>query len=452
MEGKKIVVASLMLGLPAMSLAGLDDYTLRRLPATLGNEFMNPAGNIRHFVPTSVNDAGLLAGFRLTFVPEGGGGTSGIVGEVSYIYDLNTRTYVAKTIRNISITYIGDQNYIGKRLTRNGSNRWQTLRCPLSGLIQNTDGTWSNNACDIIDNDLVDNYTPLDNFGFRSELYHTANVTTLPFMSSNISTPEGSSFVVDIPDNNDNHPDGDEGTIYFSNGDSYHFVINEAPFDSIDDGAYRVFESGGNVSLYHAQNDEGNLSAPSSFSSYTMSSNGFSLDQEYESSLTDSTGYVATPLAISRDGKVVTTAGYCASFVNCAVPDVGIDMWAKMADAGIADPQAGVSNPPELLSRFLSDSGLLAVQVCSASDEAPCAKAFVMDLTESDPDFVSPFIYSEQKFGEVSAVDHLFPMKLGYADRASMPQRIHMSPNGDYIVAVTKLNDGRIARYSFVKE
>ena len=452
MDGRNLVVASLILGLPAIGLAGLDDYTLRRLPATLGNEVINQAGNIRHFVPTSVNDAGLLAGFRLTYVPEAGGGTSGVVGEVSYIYDLNSRTYMAKTIKNISITYIGDQDYIGKRLTRNGTDRWQTLRCPMSGLIQNPDSTWSNNACDVIDNDLIDGYTPLNNFGFRSELYHTANVTTLPFMTSNISTPEGTSFVIDIPANNDNHPDGDEGTIYFSSGESYRFVINEAPLSSIDNGAYKVFEDGGEVSLYHAQNNENNPALPSTFSSYTISSEGFSLEQQYDSSLTDSTGYVATPIAISRNGKVVTTAGYCASFLNCGVPDVGVDLWAKMADAGISGPPLDLSNPPELLSRNLSDNGVLAIQVCSAESEAPCAKAFVMDLEESSPAFVSPFVYSEQKFGEVAVVEHLFPMKLGYADRASMPQRLHISPNGHYIVAVTRLDNGKIARYSFIKK
>ena len=455
MSMKRTFLGMLIVGLPVTVMAGLDDYTLRRLPATLANEVVNPAGNIRHFVPTSVNDNGLLAGFRLTFVPDEDGGTTGVLGEVGYIYDLNSRTYIAKTITNISITYIGEQVYIGKRLTRNGSNRWQTLRCPLSGLVQNENGTWSNPGCEIIDNDLVDNYLPLDDFGNRSELYHTANVANIPFIGLSTSTPGGASFVYDLPDNNDPQPDGDEGTLYFEDGTQYHFVINDAPVSAIDDGAFALVNSGGGEQMYHAFSSPDSPSLPITLDLYDVDQTGFSLVSSYQSGMTDSSGYVASPVAVSRNGKVLSTAGLCYGFSACTTPDVSIDLWQAFADAGLVEVVNGLpdyANPPGAVSSYLSDDGVLAMMSCPAALNDLCVSAFVLDTKDATPLLESPFDYSEQKFGEVAVLDNLFPIKLGFGNLVSVPQRLHMSPNGKYIVAVTKLDDGRVARYSFIRK
>lgn len=455
MSVTRMLSGVMLAGLPVLTLAGLDDYTLRRLPATLGNEVVNAAGNIRHFVPTSVNDDGLLAGFRVTFFPDTDGGTTGIVGEVSYIYDLNSRAYVAKTIQNISITYIGEQVYIGKRLTRDGSNKWQTLRCPLSGLVQNPNGTWANNACDLLDDDLIDDYLPLDDFGNRSELYHTANVANVPFIGLRTSTPGGANFVYDFPDNNNTQPNGDEGTFYLEDGSSYHFVINDAPMSSIGDGAFTVFHDGTNQQLYHAFTNPDVPSDPATYNLYTVSSAGFLLNNSHTSSVTDSSGYVAYPLAVSRNGEVLSTAGLCYSFISCSTPDLAIDLWQSFMETGLVADVSGVpdySNPPTLVSSSLSDDGVLAVMGCLASETPPCTRAFVLDTQDVSPGFESPFTYTEAKFGEVAAVSNLFPIKLGMANVVSVPQRVHMSPNGRYLVAVTKLSDGRVARYSFIRK
>ena len=75
-----------------------------------------------------------------------------------------------------------------------------------------------------------------------------------------------------------------------------------------------------------------------------------------------------------------------------------------------------------------------------------------MDVNDGDPKFESPFQYSEQKFSEVAVTSHLFSHKLGVSPVSSLPQRLHMSPSGEYIVAVTRLDNGQIARYSFIKK
>ena len=335
----KYAVAMFAVTLPTCSFAALDDYVLRRLPASVGNEFVNPAGNVRQFVPTSVNDSGLLAGFRLTHVPESDGGSAGVVGELSYIYDLNSRSYVAKVINDISIVYMGGDSYIGKRLTRDGSNRWQTLRCPISGLVQNQNETWDNPGCQLIDNDLIDDFTVLENFGFRSELYQFANTTTLPTFIGNVATDQGSVFVADIPDQQDTHPNGDEASFYFSDGTSYKFVINDAPVSSLTDGAYRLVQSGSEVKLLSAKHDVSSQANPAFYRTYTVSSSGFELDAETYVGTIDSSGYVSTPLAISVQGSVINTAGYCADFDSCSSPSIGIDMWEEFSSINLPDHQ-----------------------------------------------------------------------------------------------------------------
>lgn len=368
----KYIAAVFAVALPISSFAALEDYVLRRLPASIGNEFLNPAGNLRQFVPTSVNDSGLLSGFRLTHVPENDGGNAGVVGEVSYIYDLKSRSYLAKVVNDISIVFIGDDNYIGKRLTRDGSNRWQTLRCPISGLVQNQNDTWDNPGCQLIDNDLIDDFTVLENFGFRSELYQFANITTLPTFIGNVATGQGSVFVADIPDQQDTHPNGDEASFYFSDGASYKFVINNAPVNSLTDGAYRLVQSGSDVKLLSAKFDGSSQANPAVYRTYIVSSSGFELESETYAGTTDSTGYVATPLAVSVQGGVINTAGYCADFDSCSSPSIGIDMWAEFSSINFTGSSGSA---PDITGSFLGSNGMYSVLGCEQGEQAPCVKS-----------------------------------------------------------------------------
>src|SRR5690606_10289794 len=105
----KLGVAAAATAMMAMSAhAGLEHYKLFRVPAATGNEFTNAVGDTRQFVPTSINNNGLLAGTRLTWTPDGNGGVVQMKGQASYIYDLNTRSFVADYIKLMAITHIGD--------------------------------------------------------------------------------------------------------------------------------------------------------------------------------------------------------------------------------------------------------------------------------------------------------------------------------------------------------
>lgn len=448
---KLVTVAAFAMGAVAgIAEAGLDNYTLRRLPAALGNEFTNGNGDTRQFIPTSISNSGLLAGTRITWTPDGNGGIADLKGQASYIYDLNTRTYIADNIRLMAITHITDDSYIAKRLHPAGT-RWQTYRCPISGLVQITNHVgamvWDNPQCTLIDNDALDADIPETDF---QGAFVYVNGFYRPQEEWRASNEQGSTIVADYPSDFDT---GVPQPVYYrANGTVQAYSGND---DVILTGIFQrqthpdnfvlqTVEGGDDVmmALYPTDGTAPAEIVKAIFSgtSTTPALETYPVTWQYPGT----TEYQEV-MSVSPAGDVMTFGGVCQvvtpndGCVNRQDMDLNAIGVALGADAANAEPQ------------ILNDE-IILVRSCSQQSDPQCSgSVYLLDVATEALAKLDDLVLN--KFGEQLspiATTYSFP-KFGVVSAVSpMPARVLVSKNGRYLVWVSRDNGGVLRRYSVV--
>lgn len=212
---KKIIPFLLFTSLVTPVAAEISDYDIRRLPASVANEFQNANGDTRLFIPTSINNQGHLSGMRLTLKQGANPEIENDFTEASYIYDLNNRNFIAQSIPGTSIVQIGEGYYISKRLHPSG-NRWQTFRCGYS-LEGNNEIIPNNNpACELIDNDYI-GYTAVNLNPATWRNLYKISLILLKNAAPRVTTFNGDAFVADFTNDPENAV---KANIYLKNGNS----------------------------------------------------------------------------------------------------------------------------------------------------------------------------------------------------------------------------------------
>ncbi|MBL4570286.1 MAG: hypothetical protein JKY21_03915 [Alcanivorax sp.] len=433
---KRIAFFLVLNALFSAAYASVGDYDLRRLPASLGNEFTNANGHVRQFMPTTINNQGLMAGTRMTWIPDGNGGVSAIQGQASYIYDLESRSYVADFIVNMAITYIGDSSYIAKRLHPAGT-RWQTYRCPISGLVEDMSrGVWENPSCTLLDNDYLDQQIPQSDWAGAFLLFNVVRAGGDQVYGSN---PEGSTVVMDFPDDFYNGNSG-EYTYYRHDGVSVH--SSEAPqsWNNLADNPVSIMhfghESGSDV-VYTAQ-DANSSSSPAKVLRYQMPDNLTDpvVSQTVIDWIDPSTGEYVNVAAINESGDVLTERGICSLSDGCNSKN-NIDFTGS----------AGAIGP-----FLMFDDEVLAARYCSNGAGSDCLSDFILyDVGSEQSSFLSDLVFD--KFSEVLDYDtpvFTLPVFATVID-SDLDGRMIFSRNGKYLVFLVRDVGGSINRYVMKK-
>jgi hypothetical protein len=442
---KELIMIKRIVGVFSISLlfssayASVNDYDLRRLPASLGNEFTNASGHVRQFMPTTINNAGLMAGTRMTWNPDGNGGVSAIQGQASYIYDLENRSYVADYIVNMAITYIGDSSYLAKRLHPAGT-RWQTYRCPISGLVEDLGrGVWENPSCDLLDNDYLDQQVPQADWAGSFLMF---NVMRAGFDQAFGSNPEGSTIVMDYPDDFYNSA-ADKYTYYSHSGTSVH--SSEAPqswvnlTDNGNPNSIMFFGyEGGNDVIYTAEEADSSVS-PANVLRLEIPNDTLDpvVSQTEIEWIDPSTGEYVDVAAINESGDVLTKNGVCNLSDGC-LSKTNID-FSGLTTGG--DMQG---------STFMSyfDDEVFVIPYCFSEPEGSCQSEVILyDVGSDQPFYLSDLVFN--KFSEMLDYEEsvfTFP-NFGAVVGSSLDARVVFSRNGKYLVFLVRDVSGSINRY-----
>lgn len=448
---KLFQVAAFAMGAAAgIAEAGLDNYSLRRLPAALGNEFSNANGDTRQFIPTSISDSGLLAGTRLTWTPDGNGGIADLKGQASYIYDLNTRTYVADNIRLMAITHITNDNYVAKRLHPAGT-RWQTYRCPISGLVQITTSAgalvWDNPSCVLIDNDALDAGIPQTDFQ-GAFLY--VNGVYRPGEEWRGSNEQGSTIVANYPDDFDSELP--QPVYYRANGTVQTYTgTDDVVLTGIfqrqthpDNFILQTVRGADDVLVAHYPTDG---TAPAEIVKAVFS--GTSTVPTIETYPVDwqapGGGEYLDVVSVSPAGDVMTFAGVCQVLapndgcVNQTTIDFSTLAAGLGADASAAEPQ-------------ILNNEIILVRSCDQQSDPQCSgSVYLFDISTQLLEKLDNLVLG--KFGEQLnpiATTYSFPKFGAVAAVSPIPGRILSSKNGRYLVWVSRDSGGVLRRYSVV--
>ena len=435
MKTIKTASAAILLSAYGVAFSGIDDYELRRLPISVGNEFSNSVGDTRQFIPTSINNNGLMAGTRLTWRPDGNGDALSVTNQASYIYDLESRAYLASPIAGMAITFIGDTDYIGKKLHSNGL-RWQTWRCPISGLVEDVArGVWTNPACVLIDNDYLDQDVAAGDWaGFFvfGNFYRAANDLVKG------SNSKASSLVMDLPDDFD----GDEletTNYYKSDGTVKNSVeLSQDPmWESLGDAGsngFSLFSFENGHDVFYVMGAPDSSVTPGKVYRAEVGVSDFNLSvTETEINWVDiGTGEYVAPLAVNESLDVFTTHGVCNLYDGCSTKQ-------SFAAEKFFPVNSSSTN-------FIFDDEVVVSETCAFG--SACAP----DLYFYDIETDSEFSFSNkvfQKFSEdldLTAITYAFPGFLAVA-KAGSPGIMRFSRNGKYIVVVARDVGGLFRNY-----
>lgn len=437
----KRIMAIIVLWLIASSTwAALDDYTLRRLPISLARQFEDVNGNLRVILPSYVNDNGIMGGIRLTWErpidAEGnpGPGVTRLVNQSGYLYDLNTRTFIAQHIAGQIITYVANDSYISKRL-HPGMRRWQTYRCPISGLVQRPDSTvYDNPACVLIDNDLLNQTPPQGSLeAYWASQYITVNMLGVSGFGYGATNAAGSSVVWDL---DDNHPSGGEDryNLYRANGQA--IPVDDAFYTAagIDpDPTYGVVTmfglSDSRDTAWIGVHTDG--TGPASVHRVQLRDDGTPETTTIQLNQIGAGGAYADVFGISKNGLVVTGAGTCTFATGCTdlVP--------------FTTPVEFTGTSPLLLNN--------AIWVGANLPEMPSGFA-VIDLRGAQPESIDPLAMILARFNETpvtSGGSFVFPQTTQY--NGAMSASISVSESGNHLVFALKTQENGYRVYYFRK-
>ena len=425
--------------------AGLENYKLFRLPASTGNEFTNAVGDTRQFVPTSINNSGLLAGTRLTWTPDGNGGVVQMKGQASYIYDLNTRSFVADYIKLMAITHIGDTHYIGKRLHPNGK-RWQTYRCPISGLVQDASGNWENPSCVLINNDYLDqNFSSGDWAG----LFLFVNNLFKPAGGELISSNElSSSIVMDFDDDMINN-DG-IGIYYRADGSQItytdsHAFLTQAFGKPTYESNLALQTSEGTSDIFVATYPVDNVTQTPAQVSFLTYPAGISVPdvQHIDIDWIDSaTGQLVEVYGVNASGNVLTSAGVCRidKIAGTCADQTAIDYLSVASRIG---------NDAAKMGAAIANDEIIVAKSCTEANDPDCSGTIY--FYEIDDDLVVNLSTAiATKFSEnlsPMTATYEYPTFLAVTSVNAVPAGMISSRNGLYHVLVSRDTSGVLRRY-----
>lgn len=312
---KKTIPFLLLASITTPVTAQISDYELRRLPASVANEFQNANGDTRLFIPTSINDQGHLSGMRLTLKQGADPNIENDFIEASYIYDLNNRQFIAQSIPGTSIVHIGTGHYISKRFHPNG-NRWQTYRCNYSATINNEIVPPNNPACTLIDNDYLGNAAVTSSPATWRNLYKVS-LMILKNAAQRVTTKDGDTLVADFTDDPQN---AIKVNVYLKNGPT---VTSDSIISSLKANGFPDMDSNTLESSYGSLNNL-TSSSPSLFLSipsgqqFRPTKIDLTTMQVTESlSQIDQSDPITNPIGISQSGSVYYAGGHCNSSDLC---------------------------------------------------------------------------------------------------------------------------------------
>lgn len=435
MKIPKMTCVVSLFSLYGLASAGISDYELRRLPISVGNEFSNSVGDTRQFIPSSINNNGLMAGTRLTWRPDGNGGVVSVTNQASYIYDLESRSYVASPIAGMAITSIGDADYLGKKLHPNGL-RWQTWRCPISGLVEDTArGVWTNPGCDLIDNDYLDqDVAPADWAGFFifGNFYRSGNDLA---KGGNAQT---SSFVMDLPDDFDGG--GQETTNYFKsdgafkNSNELAQDPNWAALAGVGSEAFSIFTYENGHDVFYVMGQPNSSVEAGKVYRGQVGLNDFSLSVSETSIdwLDVNTGDYVTPLAVNESLDVFTSRGVCSLIDGCSNK-------TEFNGNNFFPVEGNINN-------FFFDKEVVISEACSSG--GPCdVDLYFYEIATGDEFGLSDKVF--QKFNEdldLESITYTFPGFMAVV-QANSPAIMRYSRNGKYVVVVARDVSGVFRNY-----
>jgi len=323
---KKIMVITAIWLSASSAWASLDDYTLLRLPASLAKQFEDVNANLRVIMPSYINDNGIMGGIRLTWerpLDEQGNpdkGVTRLVNQSGYLYDLNTRTFIAQHIAGQIVTYVSSDSYISKRLHPN-TRRWQTYRCPISGLVQRPESAlYDNPGCVLIDNDFL-NQTPAEGTleAYWASQYITVNMLGASGFSYSATNSAGSSVVWDLDDNYPAYEE-DRYNLYRANGQT--IPMDETFYAS---AGINLDQPYGTVTTFGLSDAKDTAwigvrtdgSFPASVYKVQIQENGSLQTTSTQLNQIVSDGAYADVYGISKSGLIVTGAGTCTFDSGC---------------------------------------------------------------------------------------------------------------------------------------
>lgn len=432
------LTACAMFGLTANANATLSP-DLYRLPASVGNEFLDINGNIRQIIPTSINDDGLMSGMRLTWTPDGDH-VAALVGQGSFLYDLNSRSFIAQHILNMAITYVGPDFYIGKRLHPNGI-RWQTHHCPLDGLEADTNGQYTNPDCVLIDNDYLNTAIPPEDWAGAFIALNMYRAMTEHLGSNQL----GSTLVTDFPDD---FPLSTPATNYYRADGSVINITNTATYltgifgRTTGDGQLAMQTHSGTSDVFYAiyQSVDGVAPGEVAWASYP-SGGSTPVVSRQNIDWIDSNGDQVSILGINEQRDVLTTAGLCNLDDNCA----------SRQPISLTLPGLPTPTTPLGLHHFDQEKILFSDCTQLAGSPPDCANGpGYHDVVADSTTWIADEVFT--KFAEtIDPEQYLYTMpNFAYSDNT--PTRfVHVaSRNKQYNILVVRDSAGSINRYLLI--
>jgi hypothetical protein len=442
------------------------DYEIRRLPNSLGKQFVDANGNKSLIIPTFVSNNGIIGGMQLTwsFDQKYSDGATALVKQSGYLYDLKTRTFIAQFIGGFPVTQVTDEHYISKRLHPNGQ-RWQTWRCPIDGIVPRSGNPSisDNPSCVLLDNDYLDQ-TPNGGSGviFDKDEYWASwfiginvvysNFVVLPNNTAAVNNL-GSTYVYDWADEVGSVPDSSQdtaGRYYSVNGFTETMRgMQKKAFDAINDddllkssnysGTYagavngkdsawffKTFEPVERIDgTYVAEVDQ-----PVKVHQVIFDSDGYaSATSILINEINHETGHYLRPLAVSKNGLILTDRGICSFSSNCTDINYFSDIYFM---------DEGTSYSGDLV--FENGNILLA-----DDDES----FYLLEVNGQESRIFYFEESAQQKFGETLREETDFEYPYGPGFSRTLTRTFRWSENGEYGFVFGQLEDGRPRVYSY---
>ncbi|MBQ0754444.1 MAG: hypothetical protein KBT87_01355 [Gammaproteobacteria bacterium] len=436
---KNILIAGALCLATGAANAALDDYQLRRLPISLGKQFEDANGNQRVILPSYISNSGIMGGSRLTWerpVDELGNplpGVTRLVNQSGYLYDLNTRTYIAQHIAGQSVSYVGDDFYISKRL-HPSVRRWQTYRCAIEGLVQRPDSNlYDNSSCVLIDNDWLNQTPPHGTVeSYWASQFITITMLSVSGFGYSGTNAASSSVVWDI---DDNYPvyETDQANLYRANGQKIAlddaFISSTGVPVSSEGDIVKVFGMSEGKDTFWGGVNSADGAAPASVYQVQLQDDGTSQTTQIVINQILADGSYADVLMVSKSGLILTESGTCSFASGCT------------DGVTFVSPLAATNMSP----LFLGD-GLLIGGSASAGGSQ------ILDLRTDTPEGLDVVAAVQEKFGEtlVSSGSFVFPQTT--TNNGSLSANISVSESGDHIVIAVKTVENGYRMYYFEKQ
>lgn len=451
---KRIIPFLLFASVTAPVAAQISDYELRRLPASVANEFQNSNGDTRLFIPTSINDQGHLSGMRLTLKQGANPDIENDFTESSYIYDLNNRAFIAQSIPGTSIVQIGTGYYISKRFHPNG-NRWQTYKCNYSTTINNDIVPPNNPACNLIDNDYLGNAVATSSPATWRNLYKVS-LMILKNAAQRVTTKGGDTFVADFTDDPQNVI---KANIYLESGPivTSDSIISSLKANGFPDMDFNTLESSySHLSNPAASNPSLVLAIPSGQEFIPTKVDLTTMQVTESASQIDQSDPITNPIGISQNASVYYTGGYCNSSDLCdnrfSLNTSSIEQFTINNNLNI-----GAANQ----EIFLDENGIASffkycyINEKENGDTTPCASDIYF-FTQTENDFIVEDIPNliSQKFPE-DAIQGI-PYSSFSGNSTTENREINSfftegSPNGKYLTVVVPTTAKNQQAYVFIR-